>query len=216
VVTLAAMLTGCSSTIIPAGQKRQPLSARPEKPAVPFYRNNSLSYDQCTARLNAINVRYSPLPDQSFGNGCTTYGTVKLLDVGVQTSNLGAMTCPLATNFAAWARYGVQPAARMILGSPIVRIETMGTYNCRKIAGSAQLSEHAHGNAVDVSAFLLADGRRISVINNWNGNTQAAQFLRVVRASACKRFNTVLSPDYNAAHHDHLHFDMGGRGGFCR
>ena len=35
-------------------------------------------------------------------------------------------------------------------------------------------------------------------------------------AQAHQRFRTVLSPDYNEAHHDHLHFDMGGKGGYCR
>jgi len=219
-LSLALMLAGCSGDMIPAGKRisHRPPAARPSVSARDdlVYRADSAAFRQCAAQLSAINVRYSTLPDQSFGGGCTTYGAVKLIDIGVQTSNLGAMTCPLATNFAAWARYGVQPAARLILGSDVVRIETFGTYNCRTIASSTRLSEHAHGNAVDISAFLLADGRRISVTNGWNGDRQAAQFLRVVRASACKRFRTVLSPDYDPSHRDHLHFDMGGRGGYCR
>jgi hypothetical protein len=104
----------------------------------------------------------------------------------------------------------------LILGAEIERIETFGTYNCRPIAGSGKLSEHAHSNAVDVSAFVLSDGRRITIEQGWNGDRQTRQFLEIVRASACKRFRTVLSPDYNVAHRDHFHFDMGGRGGFCR
>ena len=100
--------------------------------------------------------------------------------------------------------------------SEVVRIDTYGTYNCRRIAGSSRLSQHAKADAVDVAAFLLADGRRISLQNGWNGDAASRAFLRRIRDSACKRFNTVLSPDYNAAHHDHLHFDMGGRGGYCR
>lgn len=217
---LALTLAGCSGDMIPAGKRvaHRPPVSRPAAPARSdlIYRADSAAFRQCAANLSAINVRYSSVPDQSFGSGCTTYGTVKLIDIGVQTSNLGAMTCPLATNFAAWARHGVQPAARLILGSEVVRIETYGTYSCRNIAGSERLSEHAHGNAVDIAAFLLADGRRISITNDWNGDRQAAQFLRLVRASACKRFRTVLSPDYNTAHHDHLHFDMGGSGTYCR
>jgi len=74
----------------------------------------------------------------------------------------------------------------------------MGTYACRSIAGSGRLSEHATANAVDVAAFILADGRRISVLEGWNGDERHARFLRSVRVSACRRFNTVLSPDYNA------------------
>jgi hypothetical protein len=33
-----------------------------------------------------------------------------------------------------------------------------------------------------------------------------------VRNGACQLFATVLSPDYNEAHRDHLHFDQAERG----
>ena len=168
------------------------------------------------AKLTSNDVRFDLLPDRNYGGGCSALNSVKLLDIGVPATNLGAMTCALASNFAAWSRYAVQPAARLIFGTEIARIDTFGTYNCRPIAGSGKLSEHAHSNAVDVSAFVLADGRRITVKDGWEGDGQARQFLRIVHTSACKRFNTVLSPDYNAAHKDHLHFDMGGKGGYCR
>ncbi|MBK5263612.1 MAG: extensin family protein [Alphaproteobacteria bacterium] len=173
---------------------------------------------QCLADLRSTGVHFSPLPDQYFGGGCQAINSVKLLDIGTPVTNLGAMTCPLASKFAGWARYGAQPAARLILGSELVRIETYGTYACRNINGniSGNLSEHAHSNAVDVAAFVLADGRRISVRDGWQGDDRARQFLRVIHDSACKRFRTVLSPDYNAAHRDHFHFDMGGKGTYCR
>jgi len=175
------------------------------------------SLKQCFAALDRGSVRYTPLPDRSYGGGCTAYGAVRLDNIGVPTTNLGPMTCAVAQNFSAWVRHGVAPAARIYLGSELVRVDTFGTYSCRTVAGSGRLSEHAHANAVDVAAFLLADGRRISVQNGWgNGDAASRKFLRAVRDSACKRFRTVLSPDYNAAHHDHLHFDMGGRGGYCR
>ncbi|HEX7782015.1 MAG TPA: extensin family protein [Sphingobium sp.] len=172
---------------------------------------------QCLGKLAATGVMFERLPDKTYGGGCSAIGAVKLIDIGVPTSNLGAMTCGLASNFSAWARYGATPAARLILGSELIKVETFGTYNCRPIAGSSRLSEHGHANAVDVSAFLLADGRRIDIRTGWNSSDEKVrEFLRIVRASACKRFRTVLSPDYNAAHHDHLHFDNGGRGGYCR
>lgn len=212
-LALTATLAACGGDLVPRGRveraSKPPKTARPLAPP-------PMELRQCFARLQSQSVAFTPLPDQNFGGGCSAVGSVKLIDIGVPATNLGAMTCGLAANFAAWARYGVQPAARLILGSEIERIETFGTYNCRPIAGSGRLSEHAHSNAVDVSAFVLKDGRRISVQNDWNGNRQARQFLEIVRASACKRFRTVLSPDYNAAHHDHFHFDMGGKGGFCR
>lgn len=173
---------------------------------------------QCFADLSRENVRYSPLPDRDYGGGCTLIGTVQLIDYGVPTTNLKAMACPLARRFVAWVRNGVVPAGREILGSEVRRVESFGSYACRGVVGGAtnRLSEHATGNAVDVAGFVLADGRRITLARDWRSADPAvAEFLRVVRASACKRFGTVLSPDYNAAHYNHLHLDL-GRGPFCR
>jgi hypothetical protein len=208
------LLSACTSDIVPA-HKHKMRAGR-----APLVQRNIESFKQCTMRLDAIKARYTPLPDQHFGSGCSALGAVKLNDIGVATTNLGAMTCPLAANFAAWARYGAAPAARLMLGAELVRIDTFGTYNCRNIAGSARLSEHAHSNAVDIAAFVLSDGRRITVQDGWHGDADGQRFLRTVRSSACKRFRTVLSPDYNPSHHDHLHFDMGrsgaGTSDFCR
>lgn len=212
----ALMLSACGGSLVPAHKDAQRPPAKTRPAPSPSYSADSAEYRQCRVKLASLNAQYTPLPDRSYGGGCSSYGAVKLLDVGVPITNLGAMTCPLAERFTAWARYGVAPAARLILGSELVKIETMGTYSCRPIAGTARLSEHAHSNAVDVSAFLLADGRRISIEGGWNGSKEVRQFLRVIRESACKRFRTVLSPDYNAAHYNHLHFDMGGKGVYCR
>jgi hypothetical protein len=166
---------------------------------------------QCLSTLKSNDVRYTPLPNQSYGGGCQTIDTVKLMSFATEASNLGAMTCPLAANFTAWAKHAVRPAARQYLGSDVVRIETMGTYNCRNVNGarSNKLSEHAFGNAVDVSAFVLKNGRRVSVLGGWNGKADERAFLRRLYASACKRFGTVLGPNYNAAHANHFHLDMG-------
>ena len=165
---------------------------------------------QCLADLKSKSVRFSGLPNKSFNGGCRMIDTIKLMDFGTQATNLGAMTCPLASNFTDWARYAVVPAAKQYLGSEVVKIETMGTFNCRVVNGSrsGRLSEHAFANAVDVSAFVLRDGRRVSVLNGWRGSPKERAFLRRLHQSACKRFGTVLGPEYNAAHANHFHFDM--------
>lgn len=171
----------------------------------------SLPARQCLSALKAANVRFTPIPNQSFGGGCHTIDTIKLMTFATEATNLGPMTCPLATNFTAWAKYAVRPAARLYLKSDVVRIETMGTYNCRNVNGarSGKLSEHATGNAVDVSAFILKDGRRVSVLDGWHGAPAERAFLRRLHESACKRFGTVLGPDYNSLHANHFHLDMG-------
>ena len=183
-----------------------------EKPQSPRSSDNMTSQNarQCLAGLKSKSVRFAGLPSKSFDGGCRMIDTIKLMDFGTQTTNLGAMTCPLASSFTDWARFAVVPAAKKYLGSEVVKIETMGTFNCRAIAGSrsGRLSEHAFANAVDVSAFVLRDGRRVSVLNGWRGSSEERAFLRRLHQSACKRFGTVLGPDYNAVHANHFHFDM--------
>lgn len=176
---------------------------------------------QCLANLGATQANFTPLADQYFGAGCSTVNTVRLASLqgdhaALALSNLGPVTCPLANTFAGWARFGVDRAARQILGSALLRIETMGSYNCRNVAGSDRRSAHATAEAIDISAFILADGRRISVLDDWSGGSPAErQFLQAVHASACKRFGTVLGPAYNAAHRNHFHVELSGSN-FCR
>lgn len=92
----------------------------------------------------------------------------------------------------------------------------MGSYNCRNVAGAGRRSAHATASAIDVSGFILADGRRITVSGNWHDQSpKVRQFFATIHASACKRFGTVLGPAYNAAHYDHLHLELSGSA-FCK
>ena len=219
---LAALaLAGCGA--IPQAERQAPLrQAENTFSQAPEAR-------QCFAELGARHADFTPLPDQYFGAGCATVQTVRLLSLAgdsaqLGVTNLGPVACPLAATFAGWARFGVDRAAQQILGSRLVRIETMGSYSCRTVAGTDRLSAHATGNAIDVSGFVLADGRRITVLGQWSAGTEdERQFLRVIHASACKRFGTVLGPDYNAAHRNHLHVELAGprtgmaaKGIYCR
>lgn len=175
----------------------------------------------CLAKLGQTGTQFEPLADQYFGGGCSNVNTVKLSSIRGDKavfglSNVGPLECDTASTFTAWARYGVDRAAQQILGTRLERIETMGTYSCRNVAGSAKRSAHATAQAIDVSAFVFADGRRISLAGDWDGGSQKErQFLRTVFNSACKRFGTVLGPDYNAAHRDHFHLERSGKG-YCR
>jgi hypothetical protein len=211
-VGLASLLLGACGAI-PAGYSDQ--SQRPRASAGLGSFDPTPATRQCFSDLGKANVRFSPLPNRQFGGGCSQIDSITLLDVGTDVTNLGPVKCELAGKFAAWTEYAVKRAARKYLGSDLKRIETMGSYSCRNIAGSGKLSQHAHANAIDVSAFVLTDGRRITVQNNWKSGRREMQFLTAIHDSACKRFGTVLSPDYNADHHDHFHLDMSGNG-YCR
>lgn len=175
----------------------------------------------CLADLGASGARFNPLPDTYAAPGCNKLGTVQLSALSgdrssLGISNLGPVQCGVAKAFTDWARFGVDRAARQLLGSPIDRIETMGSYACRNVAGTERRSAHARAEAIDVSGFVLKDGRRIVLKRDWNGGDAATrEFLRVVHKSACKRFGTVLGPEYNAAHEDHFHLEGTGAT-FCR
>jgi hypothetical protein len=79
------------------------------------------------------------------------------------------MNCRLAAQLTRWVDTVLQPAAREVLGSPITRIVGASSYACRNIYHRPEgpLSEHAKGNAVDIAAFVTADGRKISVAKGW-------------------------------------------------
>lgn len=213
-LTLPLLLAGCIGAPEPA-QRPVRTATTWNPPAAPDSR-------MCLANLSQKYANFTPLPDQYYGAGCSAVGAVRLASLRsdggmLQISNLGPVTCPLANTLSGWARFGVDRAARAILGSPLVRIETMGSYACRNVAGTSRLSAHASANAVDVSGFVLADGRRITVLRDWDSeDPQIRAFLATIRTSACKRFGTVLSPQYNAAHRDHFHLEVGGDRPFCQ
>lgn len=175
----------------------------------------------CFSDLSASGAHFNPVPDTYSAPGCNKLGTVQLSALSGDhsqfgISNLGPVKCGTAKAFSDWARFGVDRAAKQILGSRLARIETMGSYACRNIAGSSKRSAHSTGNAIDVSGFVLEDGRRIVLKSDWDGGTPAErEFLRIVQKSACKRFGTVLGPEYNAAHKDHFHLEGTGAK-FCR
>jgi hypothetical protein len=103
-------------------------------------------------------------------------------------------------------------AAREHLGQEVVRVSHFGTYACRNVnhLAGGRRSEHATANAIDIAGFVLADGQQVTVKGDWaGGNARRSAFLRALRDGACEFFDVVLSPDYNEAHHDHFHFDMG-------
>ncbi|MED5546517.1 MAG: extensin family protein [Pseudomonadota bacterium] len=139
--------------------------------------------------------------------------SVSALGFGLRPSTAQA-TCAVDAAFARWLRHGIEPAARAHLGQGVDRIEHMGTYNCRRIGGGEEgnWSEHATGNAIDIAGFVLEDGTRVTVLDDWEEESGGkAAFLHAVRDAACGPFATVLSPDYNAAHANHLHLDQARR-----
>ncbi|MCL6249634.1 extensin family protein [Altererythrobacter sp. KTW20L] len=218
-LAVTALLSACS--VVPESRGSQAPAAPRIQQAAPVA--VAPQDRQCLAQLTDTGAQFVPVADAYTGQGCSTVGTVQLTalrsDVTrLSVSNIGPVQCGVGAAFAAWARFGVDRAAQQILGSPLQRIETMGSYACRNVAGSQRRSAHATAGAIDIAAFVLEDGRRISIVEHWHAGTAAEkEFLRTVQRSACRRFATVLGPEYNAAHRDHFHLEgvISGNS-FCR
>jgi hypothetical protein len=120
------------------------------------------------------------------------------------------LACPLVSALDQWITTDVQPAAMRWFGQPVAEIRQISAYSCRGMNGNphARISEHAFGNALDIAAFTLTDGRRVTVKDGWRGLPEEQGFLRDVQAAACERFHTVLAPGSNAFHYDHFHVDL--------
>lgn len=175
-------------------------------------------FAQCRALLQRAGVRYTVLSPVNGKGQCGYADALRFQSGGAQQieyspARLG-IACPVAAGLAVWEWNVLQPAAQKHFGARIERIEHLGSYSCRRIYGrsSGDWSEHATADALDVAAFRLSDGTRVSVLGDWKEGGAKAAFLHEVRTGACKLFSTVLSPDYNAAHRDHLHLDQAERG----
>lgn len=166
----------------------------------------------CSAALAASELAYEPIKDRRDGaeGQCGFANAVAVTQSSYPYSGAVRVSCPLAAALYVWEREVVTPAAAR-LESPVARIEMIGAYACRNVYGreTGRLSEHASANAIDVSGFRLENGRLITVAGDWRSEGPDAAFLREVRDGGCGVFRTVLSPDYNQAHADHFHFDMG-------
>ena len=127
-------------------------------------------------------------------------------------------SCAMAASLLLWERDFVRAAAERHFGQRVTAIHHFGSYSCRRLYGRAEgpFSEHATANAFDVAGFTLAGGETVSVLRDWPSGGPRAAFLREVRDGACRLFATTLSPDYNAAHVNHLHLDQARRGGNWR
>jgi hypothetical protein len=152
-----------------------------------------------------------PLKVSAMGQGTVSIGPTAMLN------------CPMTNFVERWLGEAVQPAAFAWFGAPVVSIKQISAYSCRPRNNERgeSLSEHSFGNALDVAAFTLADGRTITVKRDWGGaDPNARGFLREVFAAGCQRFKTALGPGVKY-HDDHFHFDLAhhnktGTSRYCR
>ncbi len=174
-------------------QNSYPQSSYPQRDGAPYSPRNDVP--------PGTPQRLGPGPVQ--GNPVSAFGSVTLKPTAT-------LACPIVSVLDRWIADSVQPAAQRWFGARVVEIKQISAYSCRGMNGNpnAHISEHAFGNALDIAAFTLSDGRRITVKDGWHGLPEEQGFLRDVQGAACQQFNTVLAPGSNQYHYDHIHVDL--------
>jgi hypothetical protein len=95
-------------------------------------------------------------------------------------------------------------------GLPLAAILTMGSIYCRCISNTNRLSNHAHGDAIDIGGIRLTSGVEVLVANYKHAPDRKV----LHRANGCLRLAFANVLDYHDKRHwDHFHCDTNlGRG----
>lgn len=179
---------------------------------------NGLAADPraCYGALDRSELDWRQLAERPIVNGCGLEDGARIVRSHVPWNGPFDTTCAM-TAAIYWWESELLALARAHMGSDLVRIDHLGTYACRNVnsAESGRRSQHATANAIDIAGFVFADGRRASVLADWGDDSPQGRFLVAAHDAACGLFNTVLGPDYNNAHANHFHLDL-GRSRICR
>nr|WP_226839330.1 MULTISPECIES: extensin family protein [Enterobacter] len=183
------------------------------------YKLRHLTPEACASLLAQANqkklIRTQAVADS--GGECPLNNVVRVRDFGPVSLNGSFLaSCPLALSSALFVSQQARPLTKRFTGSELTRIEHLGSFACRNIyhRPDARRSEHATAEALDIAAFRLANGERVTVLNGWK-SARTQPWLKALLAASCGYYGNGLGPEYNAAHASHFHLGMRGFG-LCR
>nr|WP_257624785.1 extensin family protein [Enterobacter bugandensis] len=183
------------------------------------YKLRHLTPEACASLLAQANqkklIRTQAVADS--GGECPLNNVVRVRDFGPVSLNGSFLaSCPLALSSALFVSQQARPLTKSFTGSELTRIEHLGSFACRNIyhRPDARRSEHATAEALDIAAFRLANGERVTVLNGWK-SAKTQPWLKALLAASCGYYGNGLGPEYNAAHASHFHLGMRGFG-LCR
>lgn len=170
----------------------------------------AISGAACLSELDRRRIDYRPVEaSDPRDSRCTVDTAVRVSRVEIALNKPTTMSCGLTSRLDEFERSVLQPLAEQELGQRVSRIDHLGAYSCRgNTSLRGRLSEHAFGRAIDIAGFRLADGAVINVERDWQAGPYRS-FLRRLARRACEYFSVVLTPDSNADHYNHFHFDIG-------
>ena len=215
IMNVAFVMVIALDGFMPAGPGFAQSNNSPPPGATAAAAEDVMTPQSCRERLDARHLTFSFTPPVVEGD-CAIPLPVRLRSLAIDGKDIAfsaepVLDCRLAERLADWIGNVVEPLARHHLGSGLAAIETGPGYVCRKRNNQAtgKLSEHAKGNALDIAAFALSDGRRLAVRPMDQPAPAETAFFTAVRTTACGYFLTVLGPGSDAAHDEHLHLDLG-------
>jgi hypothetical protein len=210
IIGVGLTVAGCLG--VPSFERRADWREREERACM---RSRDIAATGAIERVSKINGRGACGVEQPLKVRALADGTVSI-------GPIATIGCPMTVALEGWMQEAVQPAALAWFGMPVAEIKQISAYYCRtrNNAHGAKLSEHAFGNALDISAFVLIDGRTITVLKGWKGKEDERGFLREAFAHGCQHFKTALGPGVKY-HGDHFHFDLAhhndeGTSRYCR
>ncbi len=205
----------------PKPEKQIASIVRPQKDLTPAItpKARPVPDDGCLGNLRNSGVQFDAV-STPVGNGrCSVEMPVRLHAVQTTAGKIAlpdspVLSCRFARQFALWLSDTGAALVSTHLDVKLAKVSTGPGYECRGRNGdaSAKLSEHASGNAVDITTITTEDGRNIQVADAGNPASPSFKVLRGLRTTACGYFSTVLGPGSNEAHASHFHLDMGMHG----
>ena len=208
VVAAAAVLAACGSSKTQKGPYFSTKGARPPE-------------GSCQVKPSRLGLA-EKIRNINEHNGCQVPNAWRVQSLGsIQFSEPAILNCGMADPLYTWLEDVVQPTAQRSFGESVVSVDVAASYACRPRNNQrgAKMSEHGFGNAIDIAAFTLESGRKVTVEQGWWGSSEERRFLHTVHDRACGEFHTVLGPDSGRAHRDHLHLDLQNResgSSYCR
>lgn len=166
-------------------------TAEPEKPATWTDAEIIDALRECVRLLGPIAAHVDVSPPIRSGE-CGAPAPVAVRRVGASTpveiSPPAVVNCRMVAKLHEWVEGTLQPAARDAFNAPVRRLVNASGYVCRNRYGSSidKISEHAFANAIDISAFVMADGRSVDVLGNWGKTERDLRAIAIAKAEAEK------------------------------
>ncbi|PZR85688.1 MAG: hypothetical protein DLM68_10745 [Hyphomicrobiales bacterium] len=207
------------ATPAPNESSSEPAPAPPQRSIQTTARDEQDVSKRCLADLETLGVKFAPAASQRLDSRCPVVTPIDVSSLETPAGRIAfpdkpTFNCTFALQFAGWLSNVAAPLVRVHAGSDLATVTTGPGYVCRGRDGDPlsqdKISEHASGDAVDITSLGLIDKRHIAIADVADESNPNHRLLMALRP--CGYFTTVLGPGANAAHANHYHLDLGVHG----